>query len=206
LPNTLEKTIHLNPRFDDTEKFMFLLGALKGKARSALEGYEATAEQYPNAIQRLQNDFGLPTKLRQSYYVELDNLPNAADLDGVDSSFVSTDRANINAMKTIISHLESLDSNFSTAQIEGIILRKISRSALEAAFDRLSFQHPKLEFEAKELIPAIEQAIFNREMVQLRRTSAKDSAAPEIFPATTLVGKAKKRSAVVNNADTPKKQ
>ena len=72
--STFEEMIHRNPKLAEVQKFYYLRGLLRGKAKSTIEGFVFTDGNYREALDLLKQRFGDTKMLQASFISSLMNL------------------------------------------------------------------------------------------------------------------------------------
>ena len=120
--NSFEEIIDKNSNLAEVEKFYYLRGLLKGKAKSTIEGFILTEENYKEALDLLKKRFG-DKKLLQANFIG-----SLLDLKGVtDSNDTKGLRVLHDNIETYIRNLKSLQVTSETygTMLVPCILKKI---------------------------------------------------------------------------------
>ena len=70
-----ETTIDQNPTLSRVEKFNYLMSTLGGDAKDTIAGLSISKENYPIAVDMLQERYGNTQTVVNAHYVELINIP-----------------------------------------------------------------------------------------------------------------------------------
>ena len=82
--DSFESSVNSNHRLSDIDKFLYLKGLLRGKALSAVQGLNLTAENYHDALQLLKSRFGDVKMLKAKFFDQILNMSPVSDSCGVE--------------------------------------------------------------------------------------------------------------------------
>ncbi|MCP3664057.1 MAG: DUF1759 domain-containing protein [Gammaproteobacteria bacterium] len=111
-----ESAVH-SQNIADVQKFAYLSGQLRGKAREAINGIDITNDNYPQAIDILKRQFGSTRIIIQALFSELDILQKG-------SNRVSDLRDTLNHIEKVLRQLSSLGEDLNQSSLIRVVLRK----------------------------------------------------------------------------------
>ncbi|XP_011702046.1 PREDICTED: uncharacterized protein LOC105458438 [Wasmannia auropunctata] len=101
--DSFETTIHADNTLTAVQKHQYLVGVLQGEARSVIEGFKISSENYENAWKLLKDTYDNSMIIMQSHLDDLLNLPEITKEDKSDSlrKFIWHIQTHVAALKNL---------------------------------------------------------------------------------------------------------